>query len=129
MNFQEVWDACAQNKTRKSQTINFQEFCAPVRRTRRGKSQKKVHFSELMGLLTRRAKRRKSKKTALSGILGPLCAQQNVRNLKKWIFRNCGTPVRRTRPRKSQKMQFQEFWDFQNALSLHQCGKKEYYRS
>ena len=27
------------------------------------------------------------------------------------IFRNYGTPVRRTRRRKSQKMYFQEFWD------------------
>ena len=33
-----------------------------------------------------------------------LCAEQNVRNLKKCTFRNSGTPVRRTRRRKSQKL-------------------------
>ena len=39
--------------------------------------------------------------------MGFLRAEQNVRNLKKCTFRNSGTPVRRTRRRKSQ----------QNALS------------
>ena len=31
--------------------------------------------------------------------------------LKKRTFRNSGTPVRRTRRRKSKKMDFQELWD------------------
>ena len=31
---------------------------------------------------------------------------------KKTTLRNSGTPVRRTRRRKSQKMHFQEFWDY-----------------
>ena len=31
--------------------------------------------------------------------------------LKKQTFRNSGTPVRRTRRRKSKNMDFQEFWD------------------
>ena len=43
--------------------------------------------------------------------MGLLCAEQDVGNLNTCTFRNSGTPVRRTRPRKSQKMCFQEFWD------------------
>ena len=50
-------------------------------------------------------------KHAISGILGLLCAEQNVGNLKKCTFRNSGTPVRRAKRRKSQEMDFQEFWD------------------
>ena len=50
-------------------------------------------------------------KVALSGILALLCAEQNVGNLNECTFRNSGTPLRRTRRRKSQKMRFQEFWD------------------
>ena len=71
-------------------------------------------------------------KNELSGILGLLCAEQNVGNLKHCTFRNSGTPVRRTKRRKSQrngrssilgllcaeqdvgnrkKMHFQDFWD------------------
>ena len=50
-------------------------------------------------------------KHGLSGILGLLCAEQDVGDLKKCTFRNSGTPVRRTRRRKSQKMHFQELWD------------------
>ena len=40
-----------------------------------------------------------------------LCAEQDVGNLKHCTFKNSGTPVRRTRPRKSQKLHFPEFWD------------------
>ena len=43
--------------------------------------------------------------------MGLLCAEQDVGNLKQWTFRNFGTPVRRTRRRKSQKNDFQDFWD------------------
>ena len=43
--------------------------------------------------------------------MGLLCAEQNVGNLKKRTSRNYGTPVRRTRRRKSQQIDFQEFWD------------------
>ena len=43
--------------------------------------------------------------------MGLLGAEQDVGNLKKLIFRNSGTPVRRTRRRRSQKMVFQELWD------------------
>ena len=48
---------------------------------------------------------------ALLGIPGLLCAEQDVGNLKKWTFRNFGTPVRRTKRRTSQTMHFQNFWD------------------
>ena len=40
--------------------------------------------------------------------MGLLCAKQGVGNLNKWTFRNSGTPVRRTRRRKSQKLHFLE---------------------
>ena len=71
-------------------------------------------------------------KNEFSGILGLLCAEQNAGNLKKYTFRNSGTPVRRTERRKSHKnelsgivellcaeqavkksqtMHFQELWD------------------
>ena len=50
-------------------------------------------------------------KHALSESLGAWFAEQNVGNFKKCTFSNSGTPVRRTRRRKSQKMHFQEFWD------------------
>ena len=50
-------------------------------------------------------------KNGLSGTLGLLCAEQDVRKFKKCTFRISGTPVRRTRRRKSQKMDFQEFCD------------------
>ena len=43
--------------------------------------------------------------------MGLLCAEQDVGNINKCTFRNSGTPVRRTRRRKSQKVHFQEFWD------------------
>ena len=42
-------------------------------------------------------------KNALLGMLGLLCAEQNVGNIKKWAFKNSGSPVRRTRRRKSKK--------------------------
>ena len=48
---------------------------------------------------------------ALVGILGLLCAERSVGNLIKWTYRNAGTTVRRTKRRKSPKMNFQEFWD------------------
>ena len=52
----------------------------------------------------RRTRRRKSQKHVLSGMLGLLCAGQDVGNVKKCTFRNSGTPVRRTRRQKSQKI-------------------------
>ena len=43
--------------------------------------------------------------------MGLLCAEQGVGNLKNWTFGNSGTPVRRTRRRKSQQMHFQKLWE------------------
>ena len=43
--------------------------------------------------------------------MGPLCAEQNVGNLRTWTFGNSGTPVRRTKRRKYQKLYFHKFWD------------------
>ena len=43
--------------------------------------------------------------------MGLLCAEQNFENLEHLTFKNSGTPVRRTRRRKSQNMHFQELWD------------------
>ena len=45
-------------------------------------------------------------KHALSESLGSRFAEHNVENLKHCTFRNSGTPVRRTKRRKSQKMHF-----------------------
>ena len=79
------------------------------------------------GTPVRRTKRRKSPKHALLGILGLLCAEQDVGNLKRMhfhcaqnktsgnlkrcTFNNYATPVRRTRCRKFQQIDFQDFWD------------------
>ena len=50
----------------------------------------------------------KISKHGLSGILGLLCVEQDVGNLKKIDFQELWVPVRRTRRRKSQKLQFLE---------------------
>ena len=63
-------------------------------------------------------------KTALSRILGLLCAEQNVRNFKKRTFRKSGTPVRRTKRRKSQKLHFQEVWDSCAQNKTSEISKK-----
>ena len=64
-------------------------------------------------------------KIALSGILGLLGAEQNVRNLKTCTFRNSGTPGRRTKRQKSQKMHFQEFWDSCAQNKTSEISKSE----
>ena len=48
----------------------------------------------------------KISKLALSEFLRLLCAEQHVGNFKTCTFGNSGTPVRRTRRRKSQKCTF-----------------------
>ena len=68
-------------------------------------------------------------KTALSGILGLLCAEQNVGNLKKCSFMNSGTPVRRTRRRKSQEMDCREFWDSCAQNRTSEISKKCTFRN
>ena len=89
MRFQEFWDSCAQNKT------------SEISKTALPGTLGFLSAEHNVGNL----------KTALSGILGLLCADQDVGSLKKWTFANSGTPVRRTRRRKSQKVHFQEFCD------------------
>ena len=44
--------------------------------------------------------------------------------LKKRTFKNSGTPVRRTRRRESQKMDFQEFWDSCAQNKTSEISKK-----
>ena len=131
MNFQELWDSYAQNKTSEIlKKMTFNNCGTPVRRTKRRKSQQKLTFG-ISGTAVRRTKRRKSKnmdfqefgdacaqnktseisRNALSEILRLLCAEQDVGNVKKCIVIMYGTSVRRTKRRKSQKAQFQEFGD------------------
>ena len=104
MYFQELWDSCAQKKTSEiSSKCTFRNSGAPVRMTKRRKS-KQHAISGIMGLLCAEQDVGNLKHELL-GIMGFLCAEQNVGILKiKCTFKNVGTPVRRTRRRKSQKM-------------------------
>ena len=86
---QELGDSCAQNKTPEIS---------------------KNALARNMGLLCAE-QNAGNLKHAFSRILGLLCAEQNVRNLKNCTFKNSGTPGRRTTRQKSQKTDFQEFWD------------------
>ena len=72
---------------------------------------KNTALSGILGFLRAEQDVGNLNKNARSGIMGLLCAEQNVGNLRKWTFGNSGAPVRRTKGRKSQKMDFQEFWD------------------
>ena len=98
MHFQEFWESCVQNKTSEIRKRTFKNSGTPVRRTK-----KKTEISN----------------NGLSGFPGHLCAGQIVGNLNKWTFMISGTPVRWTKRRTSQKMYFQNFWDFcaQNKTS------------
>ena len=81
----------------------------PVRRTKRRKS-RKMHFQEFWDSCAQN-KTAEISRNALSGILGLLCAEQDVGTLNKnCTFSNYGTPVRRTKRRKSKQMHVQEFW-------------------
>ena len=71
---------------------------------------KKVHFQVFWDSCAQN-KTSEISKNAYSGILALLCAEQDVGNLKNCASKNSGTPVRRTRRRKSQKLHFQEFCD------------------
>ena len=77
----------------------------PVTRAEPRTSQE-LHFPEFWDSCAQN-KTSEISKNALSRILRLLCAEQDAENLKTCTFRNSGTPVRRTRRRKSQ----------QNALS------------
>ena len=100
---------CAEQDVENLKKCTFRNSGTPVRRTRRQKSQK-MHFREFWDSCAR-SKTSEISENALSGILGLLCAEQDVGNFKKCTFKNSGTPVRRTRRRKFQKMHFQELWD------------------
>ena len=76
----------------------------------RTRDSQKMHCQEIWDSCAQN-KTSEISKHGLSGILGFLCAEQDVGNLNKCTFRNWGSPVRRTRRRKSQKNHFQEFWD------------------
>ena len=89
--------------------MTFGKSGTPVRRTKRRKSQK-MNFRKFWDSCAQN-KATEISKNGLSGTVGLLCAEQEVGNLKNCTFNNSGTPVRRTRRRKSQKMHFQEFWD------------------
>ena len=119
---------CAKQSGGNLQKLTFKNYGTPVRRTKRRNSKQK----SLSGILTpvRRTKRRKSQqidfqefwdscaqnktseisKNTLFEIIGLQCAEQNVGHLKTWTFMNAGTPVRRTKRRKSQKLHFHKFW-------------------
>ena len=79
MNFQELWDSCAQNRTsetsKNARLGTMELLCA----------------GQNVGNLT----------NVLSRFLGLLCAKQNVGDLKKRTFNNFGTSVRRAKRWKS----------------------------
>ena len=110
MDVQDLWDFCAQNKASEISTPTLSGFLGLLCAEQDVEHLNKINFLEFWDSC---AQNRTSEisKNAVSGIMGLLCAEQDVGNLKKWTFRNSGTPVRRTRRRKSQKMDVQEFWD------------------
>ena len=55
-------------------------------------------------------------------------AEQNVGNLKNYTFRHSATPVRRTRRRKSQKMNFQELWDSGSQSNTSEIEKMHFHK-
>ena len=58
--------------------------------------------------------------------MGLLCAEHDVGNLTKCTFRNSGTPVRRTRRRRSKQMHFQEFWDSCAQIKTSDISKNDF---
>ena len=111
MHFQELWDSCAQNE--KSEIIkqsDFQEFWDSCAQNQKRRKYRALHVQKCSDSCAQNKKSEISKNAWL-GRVGLLFAERNVRNLKKCTFKIYGTPVRRTNRRKSQKMDFQEFWD------------------
>ena len=84
----------------------FRNYGAPLRRSRRRKSQK-MHFQELWDSCAQNTTSEIST-NALSGIMGLLCAEQDVEHFKNCTSKNSGTPVRRTKRRTSRKRHFQK---------------------
>ena len=69
-----------------------------------------MHFQKLWDFCAQN-KTSEISQNALSEFLELLCAEQHVGNIKNCTFRNYGTPVRSTKRRKSQQMQFQKVGD------------------
>ena len=86
-------------KHRKYQRIAFRNYGTPVRRTRRRKS-RTMHSHNLWDSNSQN-KTSEISTNALSEILGLQLAEQYIRHLKIYTFRNYGTPVRRTNNHKS----------------------------
>ena len=119
MHFQDFWDSCVQNKTSEISNNGLSGILGILRTSEISKND----FHEFWGSCAQN-KTSGISKHALSGIMGLLCAEQNVGNLKnvyshnfggscaqnkkhvgnlkQCTFRNSGTPVRRTKRRKSQ---------------------------
>ena len=142
MHFQDFWDSCAQNKASEISNhgrsgilghlcaeqhvgnlkkCTFRNSGTPVRRTKRCTYQN-MHLQEFWDSCARN-KASEISKNGLSRILGLLCAEQDVGNLKKCTSRNSGTPVRRTRRRKSRKMYFQTLWDSGSQNNTSEISK------
>ena len=49
--------------------------------------------------------------------MGLWFAEQNIEHIQTCIFTNYGTPLRRTKRRKSQTMHFQRFWDSSSQIN------------
>ena len=94
---------------RKSQTVHFQEFCESCAQNKASEIST-MHFHKFWDSCAQN-KMSEISTNAPSGILGLPCVEQHVGNLNKWTFMNSWTPVRRTRRRKSQKMNVQQLWD------------------
>ena len=99
----------AEQGVTKFKQCTFNISGTPVRSTKRRKSGQK-YLQEFWDSCAQN-KTSEISKNQLPEILGLLCAEQDVGNLKKCIFWNSGTPVRRTRRRKSQNMHFQKLCD------------------
>ena len=130
MNFQKLWDSCAQNNTSEISKTALSEFMgllsaeqhagnlkectfiisgSPVRRTTLRKSQK-LHFHISWDSCAQN-KTSDISETALPEILGLQCAEQKVGHSTECTFINSGTLARRTTRRKSRNMYFQNFWE------------------
>ena len=86
MNFEKIWDSCAQNTPSEiSKKCTFRISGTPVRRTRRRKSQH-VQVQEFWVSYAQNKISEISKTLTCSGMLELLCAEQNVGNQKENDF-------------------------------------------
>ena len=101
---------CAEQNVENIKHCTFRNSGTPVRRTKR-RNYKKLYIEKLWDSCAQNNTAEIST-IGLSEIMGLLCAEQNIENLNnKDMFRNVGTPVRRTKRRKSQQMDVQKLWD------------------